>query len=94
MPRIGARTDLKKTERYIRENLGAEVNEKLSAKIAERNAKRIAAKQAKTIKAQKLHEMAQARRQSFLERTPATDIFKPQSNCTTLNDIIESMVLK
>lgn len=90
MPRIGARSDLTKSSRYIKENLGKEANEKLAAKIAERQAKRTAAKQIKTLKAQELHRMAQARRQSFLERTPSKDILERQ---LTAQDIAEMMAL-
>lgn len=91
MPRIGARSDLKKSQRYIKENLGPEVNEKLKAKLNERLAKQAVAKNAKTLNAQRLHLIAQQRRQSYLERTPASDVLE---KTMTVDDIATIMALK
>jgi len=74
MPKIGARSDLKKTASYINRNLGQEAKEGVKAKRIAAKLRASLEKSVKARKTQKLHEQAQARRNQ-LERTPSQDWF-------------------
>lgn len=74
MPKIGARSDLKKTNSYIRRNLGAEVKEQLAAKELAKAERLEALKQTKAQKTEELHRQTRIRRNNNLERTPEKDI--------------------
>ena len=67
MPKIGARSDLKKPANYIKRNLGPEAREQLNTKILAKAEKQEALRQAKVEKTKKLHEQAKIRRNNDLE---------------------------
>lgn len=73
MPKIGARSDLKKPANFIKRNLGQEVKEQLNAKNLAKAERSEATKRAKIEKTKRLHEQAQIKRNNNLERSPKKD---------------------